>query len=88
MKKFIAVTFIFCSLLTACSSNSHSKKSESRYYRTNSEINAERNSAEARVTSASIEQNRMQRQDQFEDGILRYKLERLEKQNQENNSSW
>ena len=44
------------------------------------QINAERNNAQAYVTTESLEQQRMQRQNELEESILRRQQDRMENQ--------
>ena len=47
------------------------------------QINAERNSAQAQVTIASLEQQRMQRQNEREESILRRQQDAMEHQSRQ-----
>ncbi len=60
MKKLMTLSAAI--LLTACASDGYDK--------TIAQINAERNSAAATVTAASLQQARMQRQNEIENAIL------------------
>ncbi|OOF37562.1 NGK_0946 family protein [Rodentibacter heidelbergensis] len=69
MKKLLICTLTL-SLLFACATERKSI----------AQINAERNSAQAYVTTASLEQQRMQRQNEIEESILRRQQDRMENQ--------
>lgn len=78
MKKTL-ISLSFATLLTACGSPN--------YHQDIASINAERNSAQAKVTSASLEQARMQRQNQLEESILYRQRDAMQNQTNMEKSS-
>ena len=69
MKKLLICTLIV-PMLFACATERKSI----------AQINAERNNAQAYVTTDSLEQQRMQRQNELEESILRRQQDRMENQ--------
>lgn len=69
MKKLLICTLIV-PMLFACATERKSI----------AQINAERNNAQAYVTTASLEQQRMQRQNELEESILIRQKDRMENQ--------
>ncbi|MBS6047176.1 hypothetical protein EUX54_03255 [Haemophilus haemolyticus] len=69
MKKLLICTLIV-PMLFACATERKSI----------AQINAERNNAQAYVTTESLEQQRMQRQNELEESILRRQQDRMENQ--------
>ena len=69
MKKLLICTLIV-PMLFACATERKSI----------AQINAERNNAQAYVTTESLEQQRMQRQNELEESILRKQQDRMENQ--------
>lgn len=69
MKKLLICTLIV-PMLFACATERKSI----------AQINAERNNAQAYVTTESLEQQRMQRQNELEESILKRQQDRMENQ--------
>ncbi len=75
MKKLIMLSLVV-PMLFACASERRSI----------AQINAERNSAQALVTEASLEQQRKQRQNELEESILRRQQDAMENQSKRETS--
>lgn len=75
MKKLVIFSLISL-VLTGCATERKSI----------AQINAERNSAQAQVTVASLEQQRMQRQNEREESILRRQQDIMENQSRQETS--
>lgn len=75
MKKLVIFSLISL-VLTGCATERKSI----------AQINAERNSAQAQVTVASLEQQRMQRQNEREESILRRQQDAMEHQSRQETS--
>lgn len=75
MKKLVIFSLISL-VLTGCATERKSI----------AQINAERNSAQAQVTEASLEQQRMQRQNEREESILRRQQDIMENQSRQETS--
>lgn len=77
--KHLATLTLLSSLLVACAGGN--------YKRDIASINAERNSAQAQVTTASLEQARMQRVNILEESILARQQQALENQARQESSN-